>query len=284
MVGVVPQGKNRRAASPKSLVSPHGVSLGRAECCLGLGTLRNPLPDNRHLPAVRGPCEALVAMLPGPQGVRVGMAGGSRRVLAPPNHEGVIGGVHLGCRAIDAGQGEQLAWELRHEHHHGRVRGEPLGAQLLPNGRPYLGQGTGARRRAIEVYVGPHAREDPGGRDLGGTGQRLRSFLRAIRHRHHVVLPPHGGRPVHLVWCHAQPPLCAVQWAGAAGSHCSSSTRTSRSGRQTCGLSPSPPTSPRKNLRTLCTGEKGVRAGPWWPVLRGRHEGCPSRRWCARCK
>ena len=27
-----------------------------------------------------------------------------------PDHQGVVGRVHLGRRAIDAGQGEQLAW------------------------------------------------------------------------------------------------------------------------------------------------------------------------------
>ena len=47
-------------------------------------------------------------------------------------------GVHLGRGAVDAGQGEQFACELCHEHHHGRVRGESLGAGLLPDRRPDL--------------------------------------------------------------------------------------------------------------------------------------------------
>ena len=46
--------------------------------------------------------------------------------------------VHLGRGAVDAGQGEQFARELCHEHHHGRVRGDSLGAELLLDRRPDL--------------------------------------------------------------------------------------------------------------------------------------------------
>ena len=95
-----------------------------------------------------------------PEGVCVGMAGGTRHVLVPPNHQGVICHVHLGRGVVGIGKGEQLARELRHEHHHGRVWGEPLGAQLFPNGRPHLRQVTGGRGCAVEVDVGPHIPED----------------------------------------------------------------------------------------------------------------------------
>ena len=98
-------------------------------------------------------------------------------MLVPPNHQVVVGRVHLGRRAIDAGQGEQLARELRQEHHHGRTRRELLGAQLFPHGCTYLGQVTGGRGRALEVDVGSHVPKDLEGRELGGTAQRLLPFL-----------------------------------------------------------------------------------------------------------
>ena len=78
-------------------------------------------------------------------------------MLVPLDQHCVVGRVHLGGRAmaIDAGHGEQLALDLGHEHHHGRARREPLGPQLLLNGRPYIGKVTGGRRLALEVYVSP---------------------------------------------------------------------------------------------------------------------------------
>ena len=120
-------------------------------------------------------------MLPGPpECIGVGMAGDPRHVLIPPHHQGVVRRVHLGCGAVDAGQGEQFTWELRHEHHHGRVRGEPLGAELLPNRHLDFRQVTVGRGCALEVDVCPHIAENPGGLDLWGPGQRLLPLLRAI--------------------------------------------------------------------------------------------------------
>ena len=115
-------------------------------------------------------------------------------MLVPPDHQGVIHHVHLGRGAVDAGQAEQLARELRHEHHHGRVRGEPLGAQLFPNGCPHLRQVTGGRGRAPEVDVGPHIPKDLGGRDLRSTGQRLLPLLQVIRHPRTAHVPGYGLR------------------------------------------------------------------------------------------
>ena len=73
-------------------------------------------------------------MLPWPpERVGVGVAGDARDVLVCADHEGVVGRVHVGRGAVYAGQGERLTRELGHEHHHGCVRGEPLGAELLPD-------------------------------------------------------------------------------------------------------------------------------------------------------
>ena len=48
-------------------------------------------------------------MLPrSPKGVCVGMAGGAYHVLVPPDHQGIVGHVHLGRRAIDVGRGSNL--------------------------------------------------------------------------------------------------------------------------------------------------------------------------------
>ena len=75
-------------------------------------------------------------MLPVPlEWIGLGMAGDSRHVLAPPHHQGIVCRMHVGREAVDAGQGEQFTRQLCHEHHHGRVRGEPLGAEQLPNCR-----------------------------------------------------------------------------------------------------------------------------------------------------
>ena len=71
--------------------------------------------------------------------------------------------------AVDVDQGEQLARELRHEHHHGRVRREPLGAQLVPNGSPYLGQVTGPWACPRGICRSPCTR---GLRRAGARGQR----------------------------------------------------------------------------------------------------------------
>ena len=54
--------------------------------------------------------------------------------------------------------------------HHGRVRGESLGAELLPDRRLDLWLVTGGRGCALEVDVCPHIAENPGGLDLWGPG------------------------------------------------------------------------------------------------------------------
>ena len=68
----------------------------------------------------------------------MGVARDACHVLICPDHEGDIGRVHPGRGAVYASQGEQFAREFGHEDHHGGVRGEPLGAELLPDGRPDL--------------------------------------------------------------------------------------------------------------------------------------------------
>ena len=87
MVCVVPRGKLSRTASPKPLVSLQVVGLRHVERFLRRSTLPDPLPDNGNLLGVRGPGDALAAMLRGPpEGVSVGMAGGTRHVIAPTDH------------------------------------------------------------------------------------------------------------------------------------------------------------------------------------------------------
>ena len=184
MVGVLPRGKYSRAAPAKRLVGLEGIDLGLSELLFCPSTLPDPLPSDHGLPRVRGLGQALAAMLPGsPQGVGVGMAGDSRHVLVPNDNQGVICRMHLGRGVVDAGQGEHVARKLCHEHHHGSVRGEPLGARLFPDDRPHLRRVTGGRGCALEVDVGPHISEDLGGQDLGSSNQRLLLFLRAIRHQ-----------------------------------------------------------------------------------------------------
>ena len=73
------------------------------------------------------------------------MAGDSHHVLVCPHHHRVICCVHLSRGAVDAGQGEYFARDLRHEHHHGRVQGESLGAELFPDRRPDFRQVMGGR-------------------------------------------------------------------------------------------------------------------------------------------
>ena len=87
-----------------------------------------------------------------------------------PDHEGVIGRMHLGRGAVHAGQGEQFAWEFGHEDHHCRVRGEPLGAELPPDSRADLRQVSGRYARSLEIYVSPHVPQDAGGLYLRGPG------------------------------------------------------------------------------------------------------------------
>ena len=112
-------------------------------------------------------------------------------MLVPPHHQGVICYMHLG-RGVDSGHGEQLARKLRHEHHHGRVCGEPLGTQVLPKGRPHLRQVTGGRSRALELDVGPHIPEDRGGRDLRRSSQHFLPLLRAMCDPHAAHMPACG--------------------------------------------------------------------------------------------
>ena len=110
-------------------------------------------------------------MLPRPpERVRVGVAGDARHMLIRPDHEGVIGRVHSGRGAVHAGEGEQFAREFGHEDHNGRVREEPLGAELPPDGRPDLRQVAGGYGRSLEIYISPHASQDAGGLYLGGPG------------------------------------------------------------------------------------------------------------------
>ena len=136
-------------------------------------------------------------MLPGPlEGDNVGMAGYIRHVFVTPHHWGVIRHMHMGRGAVDAGPGEELARELSHAHHHGRVRRELLGAQLFLYGCPHLQQGTGG-------CSGPHMPKDLGGRDLGSSGQRLLPFLKAIRYAHAASgVDEHScwGLEVHSCW------------------------------------------------------------------------------------
>ena len=122
-------------------------------------------------------------MLPRPpERVRVGVAGDARHMLIRLDHEGVIGRVHPGCGAVHAGQGEQLARDFGHEDHHGRVGGEPLGAELLPDGRPDLRQVAGGHGRSLEIYVSPHVSQDAGGLYLRGPCQRLLALVRGVCH------------------------------------------------------------------------------------------------------
>ena len=74
-----------------------------------------------------------------PKRVGVGVAGDARHVFIRSDHESVVGRVYFGFGALHAGKGEQFARELRHEYHHGGVRGEPLGAELFPERRRFRG-------------------------------------------------------------------------------------------------------------------------------------------------
>ena len=88
-------------------MSLEGVGVGHAERFLRPSTMPNALPDNCGVPAVRGSGSALATMLLGPpKGALVGMAGGARHVLVPPDHQGLVGRVHLGRSAVDTGQGD----------------------------------------------------------------------------------------------------------------------------------------------------------------------------------
>ena len=98
------------------------------------------------------------------------------------NHESVVGRVYFGRGAVHAGQGEQLARELGHEYHHGGVRGEHLGAELLPERCPDLRQVPGGRWRSLKVNVRPQVPEDPGGLYFRGLGQRLPPLVWGTRH------------------------------------------------------------------------------------------------------
>ena len=89
MVDVLFRGKHGRAAPSDRLVSLQGIYIGSGlvKALLGPSTLPDPFPCDRGLPRVRGPGQALAAMLPRPlEGVRVGMAGDSRHVLPPSHH------------------------------------------------------------------------------------------------------------------------------------------------------------------------------------------------------
>ena len=139
MVGVLPWGKHRWAPPSERLVCLEGVGLGLPKILLSPGPLPYPFPGDCSLPRVGGPGQTLAAMLPrAPECVGVGMAGDSCHVFVRPHHQGVVCRVYLGRGAVDVGLGEQFAQELCHEHHHGRVRGESLGAELLPDHRPDL--------------------------------------------------------------------------------------------------------------------------------------------------
>ena len=141
---VLPRGKHRRAAPPERLVRLQGVGLGVPELLLGPGPLPNPLSNYCRLPRVLRPSETLAPMLPGsPERVGMSVAGDARHVLVCSHHESIVCRVYLGRGAVHAGQGELLARELGHEYHHGRVRGEPLGAELCPELRPDLRQVAG---------------------------------------------------------------------------------------------------------------------------------------------
>ena len=68
-------------------VSVEGIGLGLGKVLLGPSTLPDPFLCDRGLPRVRGPGQALAAMLPRHlEVVRVGMAGDSRYVLVPSHH------------------------------------------------------------------------------------------------------------------------------------------------------------------------------------------------------
>ena len=136
MVGVLPWGEHRWAPPSQGLVRLEGVGLGLPKVLLSLGPLPDPFPGGCSLPRVGGPGQTLAAMLPRPtECFGVGMAGESCHVFVRPHHQGVVCRVYLGRGAVDAGQGGQFARELCHEHHHGRVRGETLGVELLPDRR-----------------------------------------------------------------------------------------------------------------------------------------------------
>ena len=128
MVGVLSRREHSKASPSKRLVGLKATGLGLSKVLLGPSTLADPFSGNRGLPRVPGPSQALAAVPPWPpQCIGVGMAGDSRHVLVPAQHQGIVRHVHLGHGAIDAGQGERFARALRHEHHHGHVWGEQLG-------------------------------------------------------------------------------------------------------------------------------------------------------------
>ena len=180
---VLPRGKHRRAAPPERLVRLQGVGPGVPELLLGPGPLPNPLSYYGRLPRVLRPSETLAPMLPGsPERVGMSMAGDARPVLVCWHHESIVCRVYLGRGAVHASQREQLARELGHEYHHGRVQGEPLGAELCPELRPDLRQVAGGRRRPLEVNVGSHISEDPGGLYLRGPCQCLPPLVRGTPH------------------------------------------------------------------------------------------------------
>ena len=107
MVGVLSLGEHGRASPSERLVGLQGIGLGLSKVLLSPSTLPDPFSGDRGLPRVRGPGQALAAMLPGPlECIGVGIAGDSRHVLVPSYHQGIIRCVHLGFGAVDTGQGE----------------------------------------------------------------------------------------------------------------------------------------------------------------------------------
>ena len=85
MVGVLSRGEHGRAAPCECLVGLEGIALGLSKVLLSPSTLSDPFSGDCGLPRVRGPGQALAAMLPGPpECIGVGMAGDSRHVLLPP--------------------------------------------------------------------------------------------------------------------------------------------------------------------------------------------------------
>ena len=106
MVGVLASGEHGRAAPSERLVASEGIGLGLSKVLLGPSSLPDSFTGDRGLPRVRGPGQALAAMLTGPlECIDVGMAGDSCHVLVPPYHQGIIPRVHLGRGAVEAGQG-----------------------------------------------------------------------------------------------------------------------------------------------------------------------------------
>ena len=128
MVGVRSRREQGRATPFERVVGLEGIGLGLSKILLGPSTLPNPFLGDRGLPRVRGPGQALPVMLLGPpESVDVGKAGYSLHVLVLPYDRDIICRVHLGRGVVDAGKRVPLAWDLRHEHHHGRIWGESSG-------------------------------------------------------------------------------------------------------------------------------------------------------------